>query len=103
MRGTTSGLRYRSSVRKTETLFQPLLSAISDASSCRQVSLDARIPALVAAGIGLLVFLANRSAFFPMKYPDGDWEARVRALARMTSGCARVCMAGSNPRRRPVA
>lgn len=40
--------------------------------------MDARIPALVAAGIGLLVFLANRSAFFPVRYPEGDWEARLR-------------------------
>ena len=40
--------------------------------------MDARIPAVVAAGIGMLVFFANRSAFFPMRYPAGDWEARLR-------------------------
>ncbi|HSL04114.1 MAG TPA: hypothetical protein VK901_11340, partial [Nitrospiraceae bacterium] len=24
----------------------------------------------------LLIWLANRSAFFPMRYPDGDWARR---------------------------
>jgi fermentation-respiration switch protein FrsA (DUF1100 family) len=40
--------------------------------------MDARIPVLLATGTGLLVFLANRSAFFPMSYPEGDWEAQSR-------------------------
>lgn len=38
--------------------------------------MDARMVGITAAGVALLVFLANRSAFFPMKYPHGEWDAQ---------------------------
>jgi hypothetical protein len=30
----------------------------------------------LGVGLGVLSWLANRSAFFPMKYPQGEWEAQ---------------------------
>jgi fermentation-respiration switch protein FrsA (DUF1100 family) len=38
--------------------------------------MDTRMLAAAAVGLGLLVYLANRSAFHPAKYPQGDWSAR---------------------------
>jgi fermentation-respiration switch protein FrsA (DUF1100 family) len=38
-------------------------------------------PILAAASYGLLYFIANRSVYFPSKYPEGlwDWQAQLRA------------------------
>ncbi len=44
--------------------------------------MDARFVAVTAvAGWALLAWMANRSAYFPMKYPGGDWEERQRVGA----------------------
>lgn len=50
---------------------------------------------LVAAAAGwcLLAWMANRSAYFPMKYPEGDWEEREKVGAEdvwMASDGARL-------------
>ena len=38
-------------------------------------------PILAAASYGLLYFIANRSVYFPSKYPEGlwDWQAQLGA------------------------
>jgi fermentation-respiration switch protein FrsA (DUF1100 family) len=34
------------------------------------------LPVVAAIGVGMLYYLANRSLYFPMRYPEGDWEVQ---------------------------
>ena len=42
------------------------------------VSRYAVYPVLAAAGYGLLYFMANRSVYFPSKYPEGLWDEQAQ-------------------------